>query len=294
MNGTTDDYPGNNSKNGSFAVSTTVVPAPIVQTFSLATFPPTNWYRNNQDNGNYQFSRVSTVGAYAVPPLGAVKYDSWNNPNVGDRDELYLPTSSFTGLSNMKLTFDVAYAQSYVGFIEGLDVLVSTNCGVTWTNVYSKYGTVLASAPITTVAFTPSSTQWRSEVVNLAAYDNMPNVLVKFMPYNDYGNNIWLDNINLVSTTNLTSTVIDFDVIDLYPNPAQDKATVRITSPVGGDYSVLLFNIMGQLIDQKIMTTEAGSSTVSFDTKDLSSGLYNVIISNKNGNTTVKKLTISK
>ncbi len=294
VNGGADDYLPNNIKPGSFAVSTTVVPAPIIQTFSLATFPPANWYRNNQDNGVYQFSRIPTVGAYAISPLGAVKYDSWNNPAVGDRDELYMPTSDFTGLSNMKLTFDVSHAMVATTVIEGLDVMVSTNCGVTWTNVYSKYGSVLSSAPITTVAFTPSGTQWRSEVVNLGAYDNMPQVLVKFVPYNAYGNNIWLDNINLVSSTGIVSVVNEFNEIELYPNPAQNEATIRITTSKASESTITMINALGQTVQQKNMRIEVGSNTVSFDTKDLASGLYSVVISDKEGKTTIKKLTISK
>ena len=294
VNGGVDDYTPNNSKPGSFAMTTTIVAAPIIQTFSLSTFPPTNWYRNNQDNGTFQFSRIPTVNAYGTTPAGAVKYDSWNNPVVGDRDELYMPTSSFTGLSNMKLTFDVAHAQVDLTVNEGLDVMVSTNCGATWTNVYSKYGAVLATAPVYTVAFTPTATQWRSEVVNLSAYDNMPQVLVKLVPYNSYGNNIWLDNINLVSTTDVKSAITEFNTIELYPNPAQNEATVRISTSKAGESTITILNALGQLMIQQITTIEVGNNTVNFDTKNLASGLYYVVIADKDGKSTTKKLTISK
>jgi hypothetical protein len=293
VNGTTDDYPSNNTKLGTFALTNTVIAAPIIQTFSLSTFPPTNWYRNNQDNGTFQFSRIPNVGAYAISPLGAVKYNSWDNPNVGDRDELYLPDASLTGLSNMKLTFDVAHSP-VTGKTEGLDVLVSTNCGASWTNVYSKYGTILATAPASTVQFTPLGTQWRSEVVNLSAYDNMPNVMVKFMPYNAYGNNIWLDNINLVSTTDLKSTVSEFSAIEVYPNPAQNEATLRITTLNGGENTITMINTLGQVLIQKTISVDAGSTAISLDTKDLSSGIYHVVVSDKSGYAVTKKLIINK
>lgn len=293
VNSGSDDYPSNNSKNGSFAVSTTVTAAPIIQTFSLTTFPPTNWYRNNQDNGAFQFSRIPNVGAYAISPLGCVKYNSWDNPKVGDRDELYMPQANLTGLSNMKLTFDVAHSP-VTGKTEGLDVLVSTNCGASWTNVYSKYGTILATAPASTIAFTPISTQWRSEVVNLAAYDNMPNLLVKFMPYNDYGNNIWLDNINLVSTTDLKSTVSEFSAIEVYPNPAQNEATLRITTMNVGENTITMINTLGQVLIQKTISVDAGSTAISLDTKDLSSGIYHVVVTDKSGYAVTKKLIINK
>jgi hypothetical protein len=194
----------------------------------------------------------------------------------------------------MKLTFDVAHAMVDPSVIEGLDVLVSTNCGATWTNVYSKYGSVLASAPITTVAFTPSSTQWRSEVVNLGAYDNMSGILVKFMPYNAYGNNIWLDNINLLSTTDLKNLISNSDNIELYPNPAQNETSLKITSSLKGESTISVFNSVGQLVNQKTVALDSGANVVTIDTKQLASGVYHVVIADKTGNTTVKKLTISK
>jgi hypothetical protein len=294
VNGSVDTYTNNNTKYGTFALTNTIIAAPIVEPFTTSTFPPANWYRNNQDNGIYQFARIPTVGAYAIAPLGAVKYDSWNNPVVGDRDELYMPNANFTGLTNMKLTFDVAHAMVDPSVIEGLDVLVSTNCGATWTNVYSKYGSTLASAPIATVAFTPSGSQWRSETVNLSVYDNMPQVLVKFMPYNAYGNNIWLDNINLVSTTNITTTSNAFDQVELYPNPAQNETNLKIFTSNAGEANISILNSIGQLVSQKTTTLENGNNVISIDTKHLSEGIYHVVIADRTGASTVKKLTISK
>jgi hypothetical protein len=294
VNGGNDDYMTNNNKNGSFAVSTTVTAAPIIQSFSLATFPPTNWYKNNQDGGSYTFLRYPTIGAYQVTPYGCVKYDSWNNPVVGDRDELYMPNSDFTGLTSMKMTFDVAYAQADATINDGLEVLVSTNCGVTWTNVYSKYGAVLASAPVTTVAFVPTGTQWRSEVVNLGAYDGMSSVLVKLVVDNAYGNSIWIDNINLVSSTDVKSISASFSGIEVYPNPAQNEATVRITSSKPGESTITMLNALGQAMLQQKVDIEMGGNDVRFDTKTLASGLYYVVIVDKDGNSTTKKLTIAK
>jgi len=294
VNGGNDDYMPNNNKNGSFAVSTTVTPAPIIEPFTTPAFPPTNWYKNNQDGGTYTFSKYPTIGAYQVPPLGCVKYDSWNNPVVGDRDELYMPTSDFTGLTNSKMTFDVAYAQADTTINDGLEVLVSTNCGVTWNTVYSKYGAVLASAPVATVAFIPTATQWRSEVVNLSAYDGMSSVLVKLVVNNDYGNNIWIDNINLVSSTDIKSFSASYSGIEVYPNPAQNEATVRITSSKPGESTVTMLNALGQAMLQQKVEIEMGGNDVRFDTKNLASGIYYMIIADKEGKSVTKKLTVTK
>lgn len=292
VNGAADANSANNTKSGQFMLVSSYAPAPITQSFSLTTFPPANWAMYNPDGGTATWSRIATTGAYAVTPLGCAKYDFFNNSSTTDKDDLILPAADFTGLSNMKLTFDVAYAQ-YTTENDQLDVMVSTNCGATWTNVYSKAGTTLSTAPAVTSAFVPSATQWRSEVVNLATYDGNPTVLVKFVASSKYGNNMYIDNVNLVSTTGIKA--IDNNAsIELFPNPASTETTVRINATEASELNITFFNTVGQLVSQKTVTTEVGVNNINFDVKALADGIYNVVIADKAGNSTVKKLTISK
>lgn len=292
VNGGPDANTANNNKSGQFMLVSSYAPAPISQSFSLTTFPPANWAMYNPDGGTATWSRIGTVGAYAVAPLGCAKYDFYNNSSTTDKDDLILPPADFTGLTNMKLTFDVAYAQ-YSTELDQLDVLVSTNCGSSWTNVYSKAGSVLSTAPAVTSVFTPSSTQWRSEVVNLGAYDGNATVLVKFVASSKYGNNMYIDNVNLVSTTGIKA-VNNNSSIELFPNPASSQATVRINATEASELNITFFNAVGQLVSQKTVTTEVGANEISFDVKALADGIYNVVIADKAGNSTVKKLTINK
>jgi hypothetical protein len=99
----------------------------------------------------------------------------------------------------------------------------------------------------------------------------------------------------LVSSTDVKSAVSsEFTSVDLYPNPAQNHAIVRIITSKSGESTVTILNALGQLVLQQIAVIEAGSNTINFDTKDLASGLYHFIIADKDCNSTVKKLTISK
>ena len=97
------------------------------------------------------------------------------------------------------LWFDVAYAQYDGTENDQLDVMISDDCGTTWTNMYSKAGTALmTTAPVTPGVFTPTGSQWRKDTVDLAGYANK-DILVKFVGTSDFGNNMYLDNINLKS-----------------------------------------------------------------------------------------------
>ncbi|MFN5675106.1 MAG: T9SS type A sorting domain-containing protein, partial [Bacteroidota bacterium] len=90
-----------------------------------------------------------------------------------------------------------------------LDVEVSTDCGATWNNVFSKAGAALSTKAAQTAAFVPTSAQWRKETITLTGY-NSPNVLVRFVATSDYGNNMYIDNVNIAScvppTTSLTAS----------------------------------------------------------------------------------------
>ena len=46
-------------------------------------------------------------------------------------------------------------------------------------------------------AFTPTAGQWRAELVDLAAYEGDPSVIIAFENVNGYGNNLYIDNIDV-------------------------------------------------------------------------------------------------
>ena len=76
--------------------------------------------------------------------------------NDADDDVVRIKPLIFTGLSSAQMTFDVAYAPYDAAYFDGLEVLVSTNCGSSFTSVYSKSGTTLATASATTSVFVPT------------------------------------------------------------------------------------------------------------------------------------------
>ena len=122
----------------------------------------------------------------------------------GSNDEIILPASNFMGLTSAQLSFDVAYAPYNGTYYDGLEVLVSTDCGATYSSVYFKENTVLATnAAITTGIYVPGA--WRNDVVNLDTYINNPNVLVMFRNIAGYGQALYIDNINLSGTMPVTA-----------------------------------------------------------------------------------------
>lgn len=280
----------------SYLVASNYQGTSVAENFALANFPPANWTNSNSNSGP-SWTRAVNAGANNIAPLASAKYDFFNNSKVGDVDELYLPPSNLTGTTVPSLSFVYAYAQRNANSNDKLDVLVSDDCGANWSNVYSNAGSMLATAPPVASAYVPDlndETQWRTEVINLTAFAK-PQVLVKFVVTNDNGNNIYIDDVNLMQSTsvglvNQNKNYIGFDV---FPNPTNGEVTLKINAANSGKTFISVSNMLGQLVFEKQVNMLSGINTIQIDTKDFAVGVYNITVMSNNS-TSIKKLTVSK
>lgn len=278
----------NNGGSTGFGLVTSYAPSPITQAFAATLFPPANWILINPNGAAATWYR-STAGLNGA---GSAKYDFYNNAVTGDNDDLYITPVDLSTVGAPVLTFDYAYAQ-YSNENDKLDVLVSTNCGSTWTNVWSKAGTALSTAPAQTAAFTPSAAQWTAAVVSLPTAASMPNVLVKFKATSQYGNNLYIDNVNLSGPTSISKYNENLVSFDVYPNPASTSAVIKAYSAYDQNGTVVVYNTLGQVVKSTAVSLSFGINEVSLNTSDLATGVYNVVLNTEKG-TAVKKLTVSK
>jgi len=293
VNGATDYNLGNNSKSMVFSVIGAYTASTTVESFSVATFPPANWILVNTDGGSDTWARVTSSGSQSTSQ--SARYPAYAAPE-GDSDDLILPPTNLTGFTAVQLTFDVASAPYTASTPEDdqLQVKVSTDCGTTWTTVYDKMGAALNTAPATSSSFVPNATQWRSESVDLTAYANKPNVLVKFTGTSGYGNNIYIDQVNLnAGFTSVKNIDENFKSVDLFPNPATAETSVSVNLNKASEVAVTVVNNVGQIIYQTVSALQAGSNTVNIDTKAYAAGIYNVVVASENGSV-VKKLSVVK
>jgi len=268
---------------------------PVSEGFTGATYPPTGFGVVNNDNGP-GFSRSTLAGAYNLN-FESTKYDFFGNTTVGDKDELYLPPMDLSNAANTQLSFDVAHAQRGTSY-DALDVLVSSNCGTTWTNVYSRAGQQLATTQAVSYAYVPDSqdpSHWRTDGADLSAF-NQPNVLVKFVTTaNGTGNNLYLDNINLTfeGATGIANNSSSSLNVTMFPNPTNATTQVKLNGMKAGFAKVTLVNTLGQVVSTKQVVLSAGTNVIQLDTKEYASGVYNVTIDSEMGSVT-KKLTVTK
>lgn len=171
---------------------------PLVEGFEGNDDPPAGW--KNIDNGTQGGQWVKTASAGGYGNSGnSMMFDnySWNIP--GEKDELQVKRVDISGYNSLYLKFDVAY-QVFSGYSDTLRVLVSTDCGNTFTPVYTKGGTVLSTAGSGGNNFVPASNEWRTDSVNLNSFLGNSDMIIQFENINGYGNKLYIDNVNINAT----------------------------------------------------------------------------------------------
>ncbi len=183
---------------------------PLVEGFQSTTFPPANWNIVNPDNAT-AWLRTTSAGGYGASTASAY-FDNYNSNNKGQRDYLNTPAYDFTGVANGRLKFDYAYTYySNPAGYDSLEIMYSDDCGASWTRLWKKGGTALATTNPISGKFTPTASQWKSDSISLSALSGKSNVRFSFVNINRYGNTLFLDNINIYnSTSTCNKPVADF------------------------------------------------------------------------------------
>lgn len=290
----TDFYTMNNSAKSNFYMVSSYQGTPVAEDFFAVSFPPASWGMVNANSGA-SWSRVSNVGAYAILPLGSMKYDFFNNTVAGDVDEMLLPPLNLAGGNSPLLTFDIAKAFR-TGKNDMLEVMVSSDCGATWITVYSKSGTTLATWPtaISSNYLPVTAAEWRTDSVTLSGF-NVANLLVKFVATNDNGNNMYLDNINLSQSDPVgikTYGMVNY-LVDVYPNPSNGETNVMINAVYPSKAELKVLNSIGQVVYVSTENLQLGENLIQLDASRFAHGVYSIVIESEHGKV-VKKLTVAE
>ena len=184
---------------------------PFAEDFESVSFPPEGWSINNPDMGITWGRNTNAVGKGNSAASASINYYSY--PDMGERDEMISPIIDLVNEPDASLHFDLAYAQ-FSNYIDTLAVYVSTDCGVSYdpNPIYLKYGNMLETVPSSGGSFVPgSATDWRNEAGDLSPYIGNQ-VVLKFVGTSGYGNNLYIDNINVFSSNTLP--LVDFMASD--------------------------------------------------------------------------------
>lgn len=243
---------------------------------------------------------LSALGWETVNPDGNMTWDitnmqggdnqvAWVNifdyPTLIARDYMNSPLLNFQGYDEVFMTFKYAYAQKYFQK-DSLIVSVSGDCGATWERVFAGGPDgegVFETAEPTDEFFEPQSTDdWcgagygaACPLIDLSKWAGQSNIKVRFETYANYGNNLYLTNIDISSTVgSIDGSDARSGSFMFYPNPTTGELNVVNFSEEEADLQIL--DIQGRLVKTKKLT----GKQVKINVNNLSEGIYFIRFSN--------------
>jgi PKD repeat protein len=257
--------------------------APLNESFETTQFPTNpsnallNWEIFPSTGTTWKRTANASATGDASLVLNCAALDS------AEKRDVISPVTDFTTTTQSPLTLTFKVAYRYNGSTNDvLKVYISTNCGESWQVRYSKTGAQLATVPNGTGNFLPaSSTDWRTETVNINGLANKDAGMVRFEATADGGGqNMYIEDINIGGTSvgieEFTTQNIGLNV---FPNPITNQTLININSIKGGLATLALFDITGRTVATHSVAVQPGNSTsVDFSTiaPALPVGVYNI------------------
>lgn len=244
---------------------------PFVEDIQGTVFPPMQAYIENPDSDLTWEKILSVRGASGIN-TSAIWMDNFGYNASGEEDFFYTIPIDLINATEAKLTFDVSYREYSANNSDKMRVDISDDCGATFSQIFFKDGDSLATGPATTNRWIPTrDSDWRMEVVDLDSYIGKE-VILRFVNICDYGNNLYLDNINVhQGLVGLNEKEDDLEW-SIHPNPVRDHLVLSFDEVLTENMEVTLISPDGKLIlkDQ----VQSGSRTMTLTLSDLASGIY--------------------
>lgn len=196
----------------------------FTENFENGTLAASGWSVQNPDN-SITWDIYNVTGATSGSRAAGINLYSYNAP--GQRDGLTSPVMDFSNHANIQLDFQHAHRRYSQDYRDSLIIYVSTNGGSSYpfrVLAVAEDGTgSFATNSILAQDFVPANgIDWcfggdlgsGCFTVDLSQFDGQPNVRLRFETYNDYGNNIYIDNVQVSGNCVLSNDppVADFSM----------------------------------------------------------------------------------
>jgi hypothetical protein len=217
-NGVPDERAFNDSLTVGFVLQPPLT-GTISQGFESATFPPARWSILNPNTGSLSWART-TLASKTGSASAFLNIFNYNSP--GDLDYLIAPSMQLNNVDSVIIRFAHAYKpySNSPEFADTLMLMASLDCGNTFTElIWKQGGSNLASTTGTTgdLNWIPSNEEWTENRLSIpvSRFNSAGNVRFAFVSINKFGQNIFLDDIQLIP----------------FSLPARDLALRQISEP---------------------------------------------------------------
>jgi hypothetical protein len=295
-NGSADQKPANDTLRTIYTVTPIVPLTRVEEGFNTSTFPPADWQLNNPD-GDFTWEYNATVGKKRP---GSAWFNDWNNSTNHRIDDLVTPNFSYSNIDSVFVHFQVANVMysdvNTTDPIDTLSVLLSKDCGNTFTTIYKKWGADLQTVtnwPQNDEFYPRTQQDWRKDSVNLGNYlgstEEKFQLLFRF--HGNYENNIFLDDINIY-TVNVPVLLKQRGLL-IAPTITRNQFGVWHYQQPTDLRSVSVYNSLGQLIWQRSYRNNA-DKYIAVNLQGQSAGIYTVHLQYENARQNVTQRIVKQ
>lgn len=299
VNGVEDVDDDNNEIEDDLLMASEGKPLPYTENFSAAD----SW--KSEVTGNLFTWYHETVGSIDNGSMNSLNNILFFNL-LGVQEHIYSPVLDLSSSPAPGMAFDLSFnyhkytppfTLEDVVFADTLIVSISTDCGSTFTELFKKGGSELATFdqpienPLSVEAgvFTPTEGDWETIFVDLQDFKDEKKAVVRFTYQSGMGGCIYLDNARFDEALSVVPKAETDDLnFSVFPNPAAHQVNISIEN--SEVHKVRLLDVSGRVL---LETSVVGMATLSLD--DYPNGYYQVEISEVGSHQLSRKpLIISK
>ncbi|MBC8173023.1 MAG: T9SS type A sorting domain-containing protein [Chitinophagales bacterium] len=266
---TVTDINGNASTGSLIITIDEIDQTEIAETFE-DIFPPAYWTTTGINAGTGIWNKTTDAGGYDESSSSALANNYWY-----DLQGAYGDLRAFINLSAVtspELFYDVAYAQYSDAYSDTLVILISMDCGETFTELYRSGGDDLSTAPdYTADIFYPDASEWRTDSLDLSIAAGAENVQIIFRNIGRWGQALYIDNVNVKGFTVGVGNTIAVKGVNIYPNPVASGNAITLSGNPEKQFSLEIFDATGKMVLKENIST---GQSILLDKKIFSAGLY--------------------
>ena len=232
-----------------------------------------NWdiVNYDDDEGWEHTNQTSATGGSSI----------WINNRYNDEgqiDEFISEPIDISDFEDVEVSFKYAYAERDTDNNEKLRMYVSKDCGQLWSLRKSLQGNSFSTnGDVTNSNWFPEDDEWKTVTVsNILENYYVSNLLVKFKFESDGGNNIFIDDINILDTFVGLVTISDEEYkFKVFPNPTKELMNVVFELENIEDISWQVKDLSGRsIMNGTHSNPEMGKNKFQVNTSSWTNGIY--------------------
>lgn len=274
----------NNQRAFRFDIRETTATLPFYEGFESTQLDSSSWLILNPD-AKITWDTIATQG---LPnSLFSAYINLYNySPRQGQKDAIVTPKIKLPLRDSIYIKFDLSHQMRLNVIADTLVVAVSTDCGLSYQEVYRKEAENLQTTDTVTNNFFPLyNSHWRTEYIDISTFGGS-DVLIKFESMNKQGNNLFLDNIWVYQGVEPVAVEENklLNEVKIYPNPSNNTLTLELGTNSLTNASYQLIDMTGRIVKANTIYQNRTFIHVA----DLTNGIYFINVVNEHGNKVLK------